>query len=355
MKKVLILTRTNWSEPPRIRHQITRLLKNKGYAVTYIEKNTYKSLFIKKRKEEDITFFSHAELLHHQLRYFPFIQRMNNFVVQWYLRRILKQVDFDFVMNFCYEYCFLKKLIPNKKIITMIEDDFEAQAKFGMKNAIKNQIKKTCQQSDYVLTVSYPLFNKLKTYKNNVVLFLPWSQRRYKAPKKTDKRDTVLYFGYVGRLDWDIVHKIIKTTSHKFKFIGPPIRKGDTKMIDFLKKNYNNFSYVPYKVFNELDVSKVFCSILPYNTNLGNVQACTVSNRAFNLLSLGLPLVYADLKNIIKAPKQVISTNKDLEEYTESLDFFHSNFYECQQHIESFLKDHYKELRWEILNRLIND
>ena len=221
MKRVLILTKTNWSEPPRIRHQITRLLKEKGYEICFVEKNTYKSLFIKKRKEEGMTFYSHSELIHHQLRYFPIIQFFNNLVVKFYLKKIIKEVEFDFIMNFNYEYSFLKELVPSKKVITMMEDDFEAQAKFGMTKQIRNQISKTCINSDSVLTVSYPLRDKLKTYKDNVTLLFPWSQSKYQEPKKDTMRNTVLYFGFVGRLDLNSVEELIKTTLYNYRFIVP--------------------------------------------------------------------------------------------------------------------------------------
>ncbi|PKV48782.1 hypothetical protein ATE84_0794 [Aquimarina sp. MAR_2010_214] len=354
MKKVLILTKTNWGEPPRIRHQITRLLKEKGYKITYVEKNSYRSVFIKNRIEESIAFCSHAELIHHQLRYFPFIQRLNNFVVKYYLKKILKEVDFDFIMNFSYEYDFLKELAPNKKVITMMEDDFEAQAKFGMTRAIRNQIKSTCRNSDHVLTVSYPLFDKLSLYKNNVTMLFPWSQREYEKPKQQKDRKTVLYFGFVGRLDWGITESIIKTTNYNYRFVGPTIRNSDAKMVNYLMQTYDNFEHIGYSKIEELEIEDVFCSILPYDSTLGNVQACTVSNRAFNLLSLGLPLVYADLRNLIKAPKTIMRTNKTLEEYQETLHFYFDNFYEAQNDIETFLENHYKESRWTVLESIIN-
>lgn len=355
MKKVLILTKTDWSEPPRIRHQLTWLLKEKGYSVTFVEKNTYKSIFIKHRKEEGINFYSHAQLIHHQLRYFPFIQKLNNSLVRFYLRKIIKKVEFDFILNFSYNYSFLKKLAPGKKIITMMEDDFEAQAKFGMTKQIRNQIRATCQNSDHVLTVSYPLYDKLSSYQDNVTLFFPWSQRTYTKPIQNGLRNTVLYFGFVGRLNWEIIEEVIKSTSYQYRFVGPTIRKSDEQMVAHLKMTYSNFSYIPYSKIEELKVDDAFCSILPYDATLGNVQATTVSNRAFNLLSMGLPLVYADLRNLIKSPDTIMRTNITAEEYQDTIAFFYHNFYEVQKDIETFLRDHYKTTRWSVLQELIEN
>jgi hypothetical protein len=354
MGKVLILTKTNWSEAPRIRHQITRLLKAKGYRIVYVEKNAYRNIFIRHRIEEGIEFFSHAELIHHQLRYFPIIQWANNLVVKFYLKKIIKRVKYDLIFNFCYDYSFLKQLSPGKKIITMIEDDFESQAKFGMTEQIRNQVRATCLSSDVVLTVSYPLFDKLMTYKNNVKMLFPWSQSEYKVPANVTKRDTVLYFGFLHRLDWNVVEELVSSTNYNYRFIGPTAKSIDDRMVNRLRDCYSNFEYIPYSNIKNLNIDDVFCSILPYDTRIKSVQACTISNRAFNLLSYGLPLVYADLQYLLDAPDTVIRKNGGIEDYRISLDFFYENFYEVQDDIKSFLGNHYEDDRWKVLQTAIH-
>ena len=353
MKKVLILTKTDWNEPPRIRHQVTRLLKNHGYEISFVERNSYKNIFIKKRNEEGIIFYGHSELIHHQLRKFRFVQKANNAVIKFYLKRIIKQIEFDFIINFCYDYAFLPELANGKKIITIINDDFEAQAKLGMAKQIRNQLSETCKNSNDVLTVSYPLYDKLSKYKDNVTLFFPWSQEKYTKPENTGQRNTVLYWGFIGRMDWDMIQNIIKNTDYHYRFVGPPDRSVDKKMVPYLLKNYSNFEHIPYSTFNDLRLDDVFCSIIPYNPKKESVQACTVSNKAFNLLSVGFPLIYANLKYLIKAPKTVMQKNGTLEEYIDALGFYHQNFYEVQNDIELFLNEHYEEDRWNILKQLI--
>lgn len=355
MKKVLILTKTNWNEPPRIRHQITNLLKSKGYQITYVEKNAYKNIFIRKRWDDGIQFFAHAELIHHQLRFYKVIQWANNAVVRFYLKKIMCLVDFDFILNFCYDYSFLKQLSHGKKIITMIEDDFESQAKFGMTGQIRNQVKATCANSDAVLTVSYPLFDKLSTYNSNVKMLFPWSQSQYKPPSYTGERNTVLYFGFIHRMDWVVVEKLVSNTKYNYRFIGPTTRKNDVRMIDKLVSTYPNFEHIQYSTVNSLKLDDVFCSILPYDPRIKSVQACTISNRAFNLLSLGLPLAYADLHHLIEAPDSVIRKNQSLEDYLATMEFFKVNFYDLQADIQSFLGRHYENDRWMVLEETINE
>ena len=133
MKKVLVLTKTNWKEAPRLRHQLTRLLKKNNFDIHYVEKNTFWTIKTTKRIEEGILIYNHPELIHHQLRYNKFFQWLNNFVVKFYLRKLFKTQVFDHIINFNYDYSFIDELFPNVHTITLINDDFESMAKFGMK------------------------------------------------------------------------------------------------------------------------------------------------------------------------------------------------------------------------------
>ena len=36
--RFIFLTKTKWSEPPRIRHQLARMLSNAGYEIIFFEK-----------------------------------------------------------------------------------------------------------------------------------------------------------------------------------------------------------------------------------------------------------------------------------------------------------------------------
>ena len=89
-------------------------------------------------------------------------------------------------------------------------------------------------------------------------------------------------------------------------------------MIEMLSDE-KNFEYFGFCKWEDLKVNDVFSSILPYDPQIESVQACTISNRAFNLLSLGIPLVYADLKYIIESPQTVIRTNKNFEHGPKSV------------------------------------
>lgn len=354
MKKIILLTKTKWSESPRIRHQIARLFNKKGYEVHFVEKSSYSSFFVKKRKEEGIYFYSHPELIHHQLRYNSLLQLLNNLIVKFYLRRITKGVKFQYVINFNYDYFFLTSIFSTSQIISFINDDFESMAKFGMRKQISKQLKKTCESSNDLITVSYPLHTRLKKFNSKTNILFPWASKHYKRPKINQKRNVVLYFGYIGRLNWSIIEKLINQTNYTYRFIGPCSSNKDKFKLERLVANINRVEYISFSELENLKVDDVFCSLLPYDVDIESNQACTISNRALNLLSLGIPLVYANLKNLIKAPKTIMRKNDNLNEYKKSLEYYYINFDKVQPDIKAFLNNHYEDNRWDQITHILD-
>lgn len=380
-KNIVIFSKTKWKEPPRLRHQLTRLLKKNGHNIIFFEKNSFLmkpgNPFIYSqpttRFEEGIHFYSHPELLHHQLRPFRLFRKLNEYYELKYINKILhisacaeatvgnhqSAIRFkpDLIINFNYDYYFLKNLFPHIPLITIINDDFEAKAKFWMKKSARVQIRQTCVSSDIVLTVSYPLLKKLKKYNDYTYLFFPWAKNLYQLSTDCvdrmpggEVREVVLYYGYINnKLDWEIINKLVQAKI-KLRFIGP-IAKNVRKHIRKLFK-FNNFELLPACDIQNIDFNDVCCSIIPYDLNFKNNHSITVSNRIFNLLSYGIPIVNADLKYLIDSPKKVIQKCSDIKEYLEAIDFFKNNFSFVQADIADFLKDNYEENRYGFLLKL---
>ena len=74
-KFVIIITRTNWSEPPRLRHQVASLLARQGFNVIFFERPNSLlhalSLFTP-LKSDRISTLPLTEFIHHQLCVFLF-------------------------------------------------------------------------------------------------------------------------------------------------------------------------------------------------------------------------------------------------------------------------------------------
>lgn len=352
-KKIVIFTKTNWEEPPRIRHQITKLLLENEHEVIFFEKSDFKQFKILKYIKNNILFFKHFELLHHQLRPFKFMVKINAFITKYLIKKSLKNEKIDLIINFNYDYYFLKEIFPNLKIITIINDDFVAQAKPWMIKSIENQLKKTCENSDLVFGVSYPLQEQLIKFNKNTKLLFPWSFKKYEEPKKNKKRDVVLYWGYIDhRIDWQVVLFLLEK-GIKLRFIGMINNKIKPILNDFSK--YDNFELLEPMKLEDVYLDDICCSLLSYVNTSNEMKAVTVNNRVFQLLSYGIPLVYVKLPNLIETSEKVIQKCISKEEYLNSIQYFQNNFYNCQSDIAYFLEEHYSEHRYKYFFKSISE
>jgi len=347
-KKVALFTKTKWNEPPRIRHQVARLLRDNGHQVIFFEKHHYKFWSQYQYHLEDITFHNIPELFHHQFRPFKWMVNLNYKFLSDKIIKLGLVNNIDLIVNFNYDYGFLRKLFPETKIITIINDDFEIMARPWMKRNASLQLRETCEGSDVTLAVSFPLLEKLNLISDNASLFLPWADDEYRSPKKNMKRNVVLYWGFIDKLmQWDLLEDLLYS-GVRIRFVGPIAGNCKKKMESF--RNYEGFEYFPACQLQDLNLDDVSCSILPYSMCEWNFSI-TVNNRAFRLLSHGIPLVYTALPSLIKTEIDVIYPCRNFDEFKYAISFFENRFYDVQTSIREFLEQNYSDARYEQLKR----
>ena len=170
--RVLVLTRTVWDEPPRLRHQLTQLLLAAGYRVAFAQKPG--SIFAPSARvlappsgTPCLSLLSPRELLYHQLRLVPWLHHFNAYFARRDLRKTIscagipRLTQKDLIINFNYDAFWLRSLFPDRPIITIINDDFEALSRFPFHHHLTWALKRTCAMSNRVLTVSEPLRQRL--------------------------------------------------------------------------------------------------------------------------------------------------------------------------------------------------
>jgi len=356
MKKpqVLIFTKTRWSEPPRLRHQVTHLLGEMGYDIVFFEKPSFFTWF-KIYEKDNIKFVKHFELVHHRLRIFNVFIFLNALVSKAFIRKALKRLDVGKApaVNFCYDYFFLKELVDGK-VITIINDDFVNKIKNEfIRNKTESQISRTAKKSTYNLAVSYPLKHQLERYVDEAGLFLPWAEEQYITPVIGRKRNVVLFFGYINyRIDWDLVLGIIER-GVKIRFIGPIESSVDSKLLQKVR-SYTNVEFKKAMGIDQVDFSDICCSLLPWDTSLEGIRAITINNKCFNLLARGIPQLYVDLPYLIEADDKVIVRCRNVDEFVEQINFYSDNFDNCQKPIQDFLDKHYSNRRMMDLKKHLN-
>ena len=68
--RILIVSRTNWVEPPRIKHQICNMLLSHGHDVIFLQRPNYRFFSGLELSENNngLVLGECPELVHHQLR-----------------------------------------------------------------------------------------------------------------------------------------------------------------------------------------------------------------------------------------------------------------------------------------------
>lgn len=326
MSDFVLFTHTLWSEAPRIRHQVARLLASAGHRVLFVERAHHllaRNAAQARPAEPGITLLRGRRLLHHQLRPVQPMDWINDRIAGASLRRLLRaaQVAPGFsIINFAHDGAFLRCEFPDRSLVTIIHDDFESQARLRYFGHVTRNLRATCRASDRVLAVSTPLVNRLSEW-CVPELFLPWSQAPYVKPTSgVYGRDTLLFWGHVDvGLDTDRIRSMSRflATRHpdiRLLFVGPtqvPSRRART--VERLA-GLPNVEVHGARTLEELPLHRTLAALIPYRRK-GDVDATELPNKALPLLSRGLPIMKTGLPHMVQAPFVLsVDTDGALEE-----------------------------------------
>jgi len=349
-----LFTKTNWDEPPRIRHQLAHLLIKNNHEVFFFQKPKQNfSTKTKAKSLKGITLLRYSEFLHHQLRPGKYTQIVNGLFCKKNIRKAIKDLPLpDVIINFNYDYYFLREIFPQITIVTLLNDDFVGSAKQWMKKESNRVLLKTIEMSDKTITVS----NYIKDYlypKKNISLFLPWSETGYHKPLEKKERKTILYFGYINskRIDLPLLEKIINCTDYNFNIIGYL----EEKPSKILKSIFNNkrVKFLGPMNIESINFEEIFCSIVPYNILHPHAKTITLNNRTFQLLSRGIPQVIIKLPYLLNIDKEIVWQADTTNNFIDGIQYFQRNFYKVQKPIEKFVNANDLKTRTEELMRFI--
>lgn len=342
MRNFIFFSKTLWSEPPRMRHQLAQLLLDSGESVIFVEKPLYP--FIKnssdiKQIEAGPKILQSNQLIHHQLRIFNFLRILNDEFEKISIKKnILPHASPNSVIvNFNYDYGFIRDIFPKNKIITVINDDFVSMARIGNGGCIKKALAKTCGISDVVLTVSYPLMQQLERW-CKPILFLPWSESDYKPPSVSEKRDSILIWASINNVvDFNIVTELAVNLPDLLFYLVGPISGSANKKVPEICKDHKNIFYLPPSRLEDLNLNQFFASLMPYRQGVGSTTAVTLANKSVRLMSFGLPLIVHGMPNFLE--HEAIYKCQNLTQIINAINSSKNRFCELQDAIQSFVSD----------------
>ena len=352
MSTFIIFTRTAWGEAPRLRHQVTQLLMEAGHRVYFFE--LPRSVLSRPAPLAPVTgvapaFVRTTDLIHHQLRLVSPLHAINAWFVRRQIESFLRTLSSDevTVVNFNYDYYFLRELFPKERIVTIINDDFEAQSRLPIYSHITWALRRTCSMSDAVFAVSVPLVRRLSQW-SAAALFLPWSSMQYTAPQ-TDvaRRTRILFWGYIDeRLDIDMLNRVASDLARRgpqweLMLVGPTQGRG-RDMVERAMARHKNVRILDSHRLDQLPLDTITAAVIPYLTPSA-MDAVTLPNKAMQLLARGIPLLISGMPAFIEAP--FVRRLDAADSPAEVIDGCISDFNALQPSIANFLAENTPESR----------
>lgn len=353
----LIFTHTAWSEAPRLRHQVAHLLVEHGHRVFFFERGgPYGSRGepAQAQVENGPTLVRTHRLLHYQLRVLPPLHWANAQVVGGQIAAFARRHDLGddvVIINFNFDFYFLRKIFPRNRIITIINDDFEAMCRLPYHGHMTWALERTCRMSDEVLTVSTPLMERLIHW-CKPRLFLPWSVAPYQAPTgSVSDRNMLLFWGYVDkRLDLDLICRMADVLARerpdfKILIVGPS-QESSREMVERRVAPHANIEVTGRRDLDELPVSRILAAIIPYRRDRPS-DAALLPNKTMQLLARGWPLIIGGMPAFMRKPYiRRVDAGADIG---RTIDECVANFDAWQPEIRSFVEENPPESRLPML------
>ena len=359
MQKYIFFTKTYWSEPPRLRHQLAKLLHKFGGDIIFFEIPNH--VYRKPKYLE----YSHTrprfrtlrtqDRIPHRLRILPLLESIHIYFTKKQIRDQLKKENTKdaIIINFNYDYYFLRDLFPDQKIITVINDNFISQAAPGHEEYVTSSLALTCSHSDAVLTVSYPLMEQLAQW-CNPELFLPWSDSPYSPPNINSIRNAVLIWASLSDvIDYDLLSNIAKKCiKTKFYMVGP-ISESTQKNVSRLLVDNKNIIYLPPSDLESLPLDIFFGSLMPYKAGVTSTESVTLANKSLRLMSKGFTLIVHGMPHFYE--HTAIFPCANLNQIIHSLDYCEKNFFQLQNKIQDLVSKNTPEVRYLALAKILDE
>jgi hypothetical protein len=309
MSRFIFFTKTRWNEPPRLRHQLAELLAQAGHQVLFFEKPWLpgSNRPPASAAPPGIRLLEQHELIHHKARIGPLARWANAAWASMSIVRGLRAhepTSADIIVNFNYDYYFLRRLFPGNPIVTVINDDFITNAPWLIQPTLQKSQRMACRMSDAVLTPSVALQEQIAEY-FPAELFMPWADVAYASPPKGYFRKALFYWGYIGRrLDYVLLEKLADELAAAapetmIEFFGPT--EGDAADHPLFTR-HPNVRLRGSAQLSEIELDRMAGSIIPYARGVPEVDVIVMPNKAMQLLARGIPLLIAGMPRFELAP-----------------------------------------------------
>ena len=323
MFKYLFITRTDWNEPPRARHQLAlELAKNHNVVFVSINKFGKPSIKINSPKKNiNIIvpqFFLHGKYVHR----IPIFNELYQFWLYSYLKNKYSSYR---VINFDPSATLLHFFF--KDVVYFCNDDFlhKKRAKFLLtKLYFQLSQRIIAKKARFCTSVSNYLQDQLALYCNSSYLILTAAEQLDISPSIKNNSNQLInavYVGWISKINKDWILALAKNTRIFIKLIGP---YDVNEVKDLIKKE--NIQFVGQKSGDDLTnlLEKADVCLAPYVIGHDTEKVYTMPNKFWLYLNFGLPIVSCEIKRLYNLPDGFVYQAKDKTEFVNEVIRAHS-------------------------------
>jgi glycosyltransferase involved in cell wall biosynthesis len=331
----VVTSTTPWHEPPRARHQVTRQLC-RFYNVLYVDRSgSLETRALVKKKYEKINdkliIYYPRQIPHRLNRFYNYVSTCHEVIDRISVKHIeqaIHELGYNQAILINFQYGFGE--IYNSKLfypkVYFCNDDHPAQARYNWQRALSRRYENiVIRRSDCCFGVHIPLLNKLKSMNENSHLLLLAHEftEELNNPVGTTKlchegKIAVCFMGYLDdRLLLDWLVSVARDERFVLYLIGPV----KSSKIQSALLSYQNVKWIQPMEGLALQsmMQKMDVFINPLDANLKIVKVITATNKLFQYLACGKPIVISNMPNFISLPNKFVYKANDAKDFVDCI------------------------------------
>jgi glycosyltransferase involved in cell wall biosynthesis len=326
-RDVVVVSTSNWYEPPRIRHQVARQMA-RFTRVLFVETPADWRAASRETIEEVTPNLIRVALGNpHRVprRLHFYLDPLRALLYRRHLsdtRRVMRSEPKPVLINFNFDFAPWMRSDAFGAAIYYCNDEFTTWAPHALaRRRIESMERATASAADRCLTVSTPLTDKLLRWNPRTKTLLPGHEfaERRPAPRR-EGPIRVAFMGYLNsRLDADWFARVLECEDMQLHLIGPAQDAGET-----LTRVINDPRAVKYgtKVGEEMQniLLDADVLVLPYRpTPDSGMLAATAPNKLFTYLAVAKPIVTSDLPALVSLGDGVLYRARSADEFVAAI------------------------------------
>lgn len=315
---VVIATVTNWSEAPRIRHEVAHQL-SRFYNVLFVQLYCQRGMSRKILKFSDSLIVTRVGMcfpgMLRVLMRSPIFMSLYNFSIKRSLEILVKQHSRNkaILINFQFNAPEINDSLVFYKCIYFCNEDFinqQLNSSIKEKNLKARMQSKVISKSNVVFTVSEPLLEKLKLYgaKNIYAIHSAHKFNLNYSRNNSYKRNygyiSVCYMGFLNQyinIDW--LNAVSNNSGMHLTIVGSITY---SRLSNLLKKNKQiTFIQSLTGLALQIELLKHDVLIMPYSSPVDN-EVTSVPAKLYQYLAVGKPIVSSKMPNLKKFPDKTV-------------------------------------------------